>query len=256
MITSYIAENPKIKDDIVLALVPDFHDNKKAFCRVREAFDKLKPDAILIPGDVCNDHLKESLLGEAFLRYCAGIAPTFYALGNHEYQFNKADFDDVRKTGVHFLNDTFEAFTLCGQPFTVGGLRSSSCTGRKEHFGKEKRPPETEWLDAFVKSDGFKLLLCHHPEYYPKYLKDRAIDLVVSGHAHGGQIRLGRINLKTRVGSFPLYAPGQGVFPKYTDGFIDGRFVISRGLCNHSFPVPRLFNPPEVVFISLKRAVR
>ena len=98
--------------------------------------------------------------------------------------------------------------------------------------------PDTSWLDDFCSVDAPKVLLCHHPEYYERYLKDRAIDLTVSGHAHGGQWRFfGR----------GVFAPGQGLFPKYTYGVHDGRFVISTGLKVSS--IPRFFNPPEVVLL-------
>ena len=87
------------------------------------------------------------------------------------------------------------------------------------------------------------MLLCHHPEYYEKYLKDRPIDLIVSGHAHGGQWRFfGR----------GVLAPGQGLFPKYTYGVHDDRLVIGTGLKKGSVLIPRLFNSPEVVFIHAK----
>ena len=86
-----------------------------------------------------------------------------------------------------------------------------------------------------------KVLICHHPEYYPKYLKDMPIDIIVSGHAHGGQWRFfGR----------GVFAPGQGLFPKYTSGVYDGRLVVSRGLKKTIIP-PRIFNPREVVIIDV-----
>ena len=84
--------------------------------------------------------------------------------------------------------------------------------------------------------------MCHHPEYYEWYPIIKSADLVLSGHAHGGQWRFfGR----------GVYAPGQGLWPKYTKGVYDGRLVVSAGCSNSTTPVPRLFNPSEVVFVSL-----
>ena len=87
------------------------------------------------------------------------------------------------------------------------------------------------------------LLLCHHPEYYPEYIRDTVIELTVAGHAHGGQWNFfGR----------GVFAPGQGLFPKYTAGVYDGgRLIVSRGATN-TVKVPRFFNPTETVIINIK----
>lgn len=90
--------------------------------------------------------------------------------------------------------------------------------------------------------DGFRILMCHHPEYYPEHIRRSSIDLTVSGHAHGGQVRL--------FGQ-GLYAPGQGILPKYTSGFYDsGRLLVSKGLSNLTW-VPRLWDPCELVLLHL-----
>ncbi len=99
--------------------------------------------------------------------------------------------------------------------------------------------PETAWLQDFAAQDGYKILLCHHPEYRDRYLKDLPIDLVLSGHAHGGQIR---------IAGQGLFAPGQGFFPYYTSG-VHGNMVISRGLSNTASFIPRLGNPTEVIYL-------
>jgi predicted MPP superfamily phosphohydrolase len=99
--------------------------------------------------------------------------------------------------------------------------------------------PDLEFLEAFSRLSEPKVLLCHHPEYYEPYVKNLPIELTLSGHAHGGQWRFfGR----------GVYAPGQGLFPKYTSGIHDGRFIISRGLKRTLIP-PRIFNPTEIVII-------
>ena len=102
--------------------------------------------------------------------------------------------------------------------------------------------PELGWLADYTAQEGFHLLLCHHPEYWPRYLRALPIELTLSGHAHGGQIRL--------FGQ-GLYAPGQGLLPKYTSGVYENRLVVSRGLSNNVM-VPRLFNPTELVYLDLE----
>ena len=107
------------------------------------------------------------------------------------------------------------------------------------HDGKNE--PDAALLDRFraLPPDPVKILLCHHPEYYPAYLADLGMDLIVCGHAHGGQWRLfGR----------GIYAPGQGLFPRYTSGLHGGVCVISRGLSGCT-RIPRIFNPPEIPLI-------
>lgn len=105
-------------------------------------------------------------------------------------------------------------------------------------FPEMPREPAADWLDDFERLPGYKILLSHHPEYYPSHLADRNIDLILSGHAHGGQ---------WRFRGHGLFAPGQGWFPRLTSG-AHGKLVISRGLSNTTM-IPRINNPPEVVYI-------
>lgn len=102
--------------------------------------------------------------------------------------------------------------------------------------------PEVDWLDEFENHDGYKILLDHHPDNYEPYTKKRNIDLILSGHAHGGQIR---------IFGKGLYGKSQGFLPKYDGGVFDQKLVISRGLSN-TLPIPRLWNPTEIVFIEIR----
>jgi hypothetical protein len=172
------------------------------------------------------------------------IAPTFFSGGNHEdgairswmpsrkriekkRVYAQRDLDAIKQSGGIFLQDSF----VLKDGIAFGGLSSGLiCEGRV---------PKTDWLDDFCRVEAPKILLCHHPEYYEPYLRELTIDLIVSGHAHGGQWRIfGR----------GVFAPGQGIFPKYTSGVHEDRFVISKGL-KPSGKIPRIFNAPEVVFI-------
>ena len=181
--------------------------------------------------------------GYAFLRECAAIAPTYYSLGNHEIAcYHKGNpwrhptplplTDEIRKriekTGAILLdNDSI---------LREDGLRICALTSGID--GK-KNEPHAQALTEFANTPGIRILLCHHPEYYVPHVSQTDIELTVCGHAHGGQ---------WRIFGKGIYAPGQGIFPKYTSGVIDGRCVISRGLSNHAF-VPRIFNNPELVVI-------
>ena len=100
-----------------------------------------------------------------------------------------------------------------------------------------RHKPETRWLSDFAAQPGFHVLLSHHPEYWP--LIPSSIELVLSGHAHGGQWRFFNRG---------VFAPSQGWWPKWTKGVYEGRLVISAGLSNTTW-VPRIGNPTEVVYL-------
>ena len=143
-------------------------------------------------------------------------------------EYDRGCLEDIKKSGAHLLTDSY----VIHDGIAFGGLLTGLIF--------EGRQPKTDWLDEFYKLPMPKVLLCHHPEYYGKYIDNKKIDLIVSGHAHGGQWRIfGR----------GVFAPGQGLFPKYTKGLYDNRFVISTGLKKGS--IPRFFNPTEVVFVKI-----
>ena len=119
----------------------------------------------------------------------------------------------------------------------IGGISS----GRNYHDKRASQKPDISFILEFEKVSGFKILLSHHPEYYVPLLKDKDIDLIISGHAHGGQIR---------IGNQGLFAPGQGLFPKYTSGIHDGKLVVSRGISGTEL-FPRINNKPEIVYIKI-----
>ena len=222
---------------IRIAICSDLHDNP--FDRAVSILRHASPDLIALPGDLGeNPYRSENYL--AFMSACAEIAPTVYALGNHDKAFHDDPVvaDAIRATGTVLLDDT--DIELCG--IWVGGLTTGFRNHKREGYFAPPPSPNLKWLDdTFCQRPGFKLLLCHHPEYYPTYLKERDVSLVLSGHAHGGQWQFfGR----------GVLAPGQGLFPRYTYGVHDNRLVISRGMGDHTW-IPRLFNPREVVIVDL-----
>ena len=237
-----------------LALLGDFHNGNPD--PILTSLKKHMPSVICIAGDLIYAYPPEnSLLTDQqknvlpFLKGCAEIAPAFMCLGNHESILGDEDLDRIRQTGVILLDNEWTEWN----GMHIGGLTShyvlNQRASRAAHTagGKNLRDPDPSseiikkpdlsWVSATLPS-GYKILLCHHPEYLP--LIPSGIDLICAAHAHGGQWRLfGR----------GLFAPGQGWFPKYTSGIYEGRMVVTRGLTNMA-RVPRINNPTEVVYIN------
>ncbi len=227
-------------------------------------------DIITISGDILigrrpvNDELivktQDNVL--PLISNCVSIAPTFISLGNHEWMICPEDIVTLESTGAVVLDNRFISHTVNGMRIWVGGLTSAIVTnfqqfrekegGRYPYRPRRSHPSHLDtnsrWIPDFEKQDGYKVLLCHHPEYWSlrePWLSEKQIDLVLSGHAHGGQIRLfGR----------GLFAPDQGWMPEYTSGVYKGdhgSMVVSRGLSNTASPIPRLFNDPEIVYVEV-----
>ena len=236
-------------------VVADLHD--RPYGKILPILKNERPDLILIPGDLTEQfdtapaHVPHP--GLELLAECAAIAPTFYALGNHEiggchrnireskrmraekkpipFEITPSDKRAIASAGAILL---YQSYTVWNG-LVIGGLGSGLLN--------PGWIPDLGWLDEYVKAPGYKLLMSHHPEYYDRYLRPLDIDLTVSGHAHGGQWRfLGR----------GVYAPDQGLFPKYTGGLHEGRLIISRGVANTVPFVPRFFNPCEVVTVEVR----
>ena len=232
-------------------VVADLHD--RPFEKILPILQAERPDLILIPGD-----LTETLRpgeetadrpGIRLLSACAALAPTFYAFGNHEIGGCHGNIRTAKHADqpLHFtLTPAWrEIITATGATLvsnapvqwngvTIGALGSGLLN--------PGWIPDLAELDRFTTVSGYKLLLCHHPEYFDRYLRAFPIDLTVSGHAHGGQWRIfGR----------GVYAPDQGLFPKYTSGLHENRLVISRGVANSVPFAPRFFNPCEVVTVEV-----
>ena len=223
VLTPYHIHCGKLTRPVEFAVVSDLHD---------EPYDDLWPmlegaDALLVPGDVSDRYRQSTARGVAFLRDAARRMPTFFSVGNHETRQKeyRALLEAIRLTGAEVLINRYVRFGECW----IGGWYKPDIV----------RVPDM--LDEFERLDGAKVLLCHKPEHYIENMRGRRLDLVAAGHAHGGQIR---------IAEHGVYSPGQGLFPRYTRGVVDGRMVISAGAGNPS-RMPRWGNPCEVLRITL-----
>ena len=218
---------------------------------------KEKPDIIVITGDLVDlkKYNKENTL--ELLDYINDVAPIYFVYGNHEIAANIQNnhdslIDEMKDLGVRILDIESDTISIDGEHINIIGIQDPSAARGIERLSEISNGEEIirvmidEVLNKVTDKEKFTLLLSHRPEYFEAYISPY-IDLVLSGHAHGGQIRLPFIG--------GLYSPNQGYFPKYTSGVhkIDNtKMIISRGLGNSYRFSLRIFNTPEIVSITLK----
>lgn len=224
---------PAAFDGFTIAQISDYHGDAACRAQLLDALRARTPGLIAITGDFTDpDRVDESL---SLARALTEIAPTYYVTGNHETRLEE-DFarlmDGLQYAGVTVLRDESIPLERGEDRITVAGMDDPEFQTDAD-------------LAALCDPDGFTLLLAHRPELFEDYVRAGA-DLVLAGHAHGGQFRV--------PGSLRgVYAPAEGFFPEYTQGVhTSGRtaMVISRGIANTYTP-PRLFNPPELVYVTL-----
>ena len=242
--TDYTVSSEKLPQDFngyVIAQVSDLHNaemgknNQSLLTMLRDTH----PDIIVITGDLIDANRTDTEIALAFLREAVQIAPCYMITGNHEgaiertlyFEFDRA----VRELGVTILHNRAVTLEQGSSAITLLGLDDPN------YEGVLHTPTD---LRELADGDGFCLMLSHRPELFDRYVAAE-IDLVLSGHAHGGQIRLPLIG--------GLYAPGQGAFPEYDCGiytYQNTNMVVSRGIGNSSFPL-RFHNRPELVVVTL-----
>jgi len=247
-VNHYTVNTNKITAPVRLALVTDLHscDYGNGQDRLIKAVLSEQPDVILLGGDIFDDDLPPEK-GIEFVSGIARKAPIYYVSGNHEFWSRRADkFKDILISyGVKVLEGTAEDIEIRGERLRIYGIDDPD-TG----YYPSRALPYAEQLRRLRKdasTDRYRILLAHRPERVAEYLPI-GFDMALFGHAHGGQWR---IPWGLESG---LFSPGQGLFPKYSNGMhISGQttMIVSRGMAKESTDVPRVFNRPELVMITL-----
>lgn len=200
-----------------------------------------RPDLIAVTGDLLDHYSPENLkAAKHWARRAAGIAPVYFVPGNHEARMGKkyaAVKAGLEQAGARVLEQGGVLLRRGEASIRLLGLKDPDFfSGQKEYLAALHGLAEGK--------TGFSILLSHRPERLEDYARE-GFSLILSGHAHGGQVRLPGIG--------GLYAPHQGIFPRYTAGFYTKKescMLVSRGIgnCRHC---PRLFDPPEAALLVL-----
>lgn len=242
---------PKAFNGYRIAHISDLHnaemgkDNGNLLVMLKDA----KPDIIAITGDFIDSRNTDIEIALQFAEKAAHIAPCYYVTGNHEAIV--PEYDEFRsgltKLGIVVLEDERIDLEMNDETITLIGVNDPSFKF-DDFFDDAELVMKNQLRELVKKDDGFTLLLSHRPELFDLYV-DSGIDLVLSGHTHGGQFRL------PFVGA--LVAPNQGLFPKYDAGLYSAEstnMIVSRGIGNSIIPF-RINNRPEVILIELKSDV-
>ncbi len=252
--TDIVYRSPQVPaslDGMVIAQISDLHDaqigtdNHDITAMLRD----IRPDLIVLTGDMVDSNRVELDRSLSLIGQLTQIAPVYYANGNHEaalsYNAYRSFTRAMADLGVTVLEDKSEVLTYRSAPFQLIGLND---LGFISGGLSTKIQTLQGSLTLLTRDDLFTLVLAHRPELIDTYAACGP-QLVLCGHAHGGQLRLPLIG--------GLYSPGQGFLPKYDAGlYTKGAtsIVVSRGIGNSNFPL-RFNNRPEIVVITLRSAL-
>lgn len=243
ILRTYTVVSPKLTAEVRLAVVTDFHSSDNAD-DVAAMVASCAPDAVLLVGDLFDDDTANRPTERtlSLMRQLSALYPCYYVSGNHEAWTGEMDalYQQTEEAGVTVLRMSSGVLTVRGQRIALCGVPDPY---EMVFSGAPDTEEQLRQALEDVDSADFTVLLAHRPELLAKYAQF-PLDLVVSGHAHGGQVRIpGVLN--------GLYAPNQGWFPKLAGGAYtqDGTtLIVSRGLAVRT-RLPRIFNRPEVVLV-------
>lgn len=242
VVTSQEVASPNIPssfDGYKILQVSDLHDAVfgERNERLVEKVQRAQPDVIFITGDIIDSRRYNLAQSIDTAEQLVAIAPTYFVTGNHEVATNdlKTIDAELQRIGVKTLNNEVIQLTSGNEKITVAGLEDPLMGYNVE-----------QQLQQLTQDDQYTVLLSHRPELFDTYVA-AGVDVVFSGHAHGGQIRIPLL-------LDGMFSPGQGLLPTYTAGVYEEQqthMIVSRGLGNSVFP-QRLFNFPELVTVTLK----
>lgn len=258
-VTDYKIKSDKIKETTKIVLISDLHNSQfgSKNKRLVDKIQKQDPDLILMDGDMLNEDGKNAQTAVELISALKKTAPVYYALGNHEIAYrqrrDKNLYQKLQKAGAKVVEKEYEDIKVRSNKIRIGGLYeyAFAVDGAGNMVKKSIPSKVRDFLMDYENTDAFKIMLSHRPDsfVFGQAADTWKIDLVVSGHVHGGQVRI--------PGKGGLYGGDQGWFPEYTDGIHHfktvNHMIITRGLGSDKEKLPRFHNIPEIVVIRLEK---
>ena len=245
--TNYTISSNKINNDVNMVILSDLHENNfgENNKELINSIKKQNPDVILVVGDMINKDSDNTKIVTSLMKQLNKISPVFYSLGNTEYDniegFNSNIIKELEKVSAIVLDKEYRDIKIKNTSLRIGGMYDYA-------FYLDEKGDTYNFLCDFQNTDNYKIMMAHRPDsfIFGNASKIWDVDLVVSGHTHGGQVRV-----PFKGG---LYVGDQGWFPKYDKGLFDLnkiKILITSGLGSGKQKVPRFNNPPEVVDLRL-----
>ena len=211
-----------------------------------------EPDLILLGGDFLNEDSEDADVPCALIRQLKDVAPVYFSLGNHEVSYMENGHTDLvgqlEAAGAVVLDKSYEDIEVNGVQFRLGGLYDYAFALDGNDDAKNTPEPVKSFLEDYQNTDHLKLMMAHRPESFcfgnASSVWD--VDLVISGHIHGGQVVLPILG--------GLYGGDQGWFPEYVHGMYqkdDMNIFVTSGLGSHHQLLPRFWNRPEIATIKI-----
>lgn len=256
--TNYSIITNEINNSVNLAIISDLHDNQIGDNNkdLINQINSLSPDIILVVGDIVNSDSKDSKIVTNLMKQLSRDNQVFYSLGNTDIDYIESGTSDLVKEleniGVTVLDNEYKDININGNNIRIGGMYAYAF-GLNDNNDVDKDTMEEgvfDFLTDFQDTDNYKIMMAHRPDSFIFGNASQVwnIDLVVSGHNHGGQVVLPFIG--------GLYGGDQGWFPKYDKGLFDLnkiKILITSGLGSGKQKLPRFNNPPEIVNLYLSK---
>lgn len=249
-VSNYDIYNTKIPNefnDFKIIQISDFHNTK--FNKLTDDLVKeikvQKPDIIVITGDLVDSRKTNIDIAISFIKRIKDIAPIYFVTGNHEAKISEYATlkEKLENEDVIILDNKTKVLEINDAKINLIGINDPNVSYHP--YASDNEKITSELIDANYNKTIYSILLSHRPELFDTYI-DNELDLVLTGHAHGGQIRIPFIG--------GLISPNQGFFPKYTSGIFEEdntSMIVSRGIGNSILPF-RINNNPELVIVRLK----
>jgi len=258
IIAKYEISSDKINKDAKLVILADMHNKEygKDNQRLVKAIEDINPDMIICAGDMLTAHPGESIIPPLTLLSQLNKYPIYYGIGNHEYRLKLYPEDygnsyalyleKLKKIGVTILENN--RVDLPEYNIAIRGLLMD----KKYYMRFEKNVMPNSYVADMtgpILSSKYEIMISHDPYYFDAYAASN-IDLVLSGHVHGGIMKLPLLG--------GVISPRLELFPKYDGGLFEknnSKLLLSRGIGCHTLPL-RIFNPGELIVLSLKASKR
>ena len=254
-VNEFSVDTGKCGEAVTAVVISDLHDHEFGAdnWRLAEKIEEIQPDHILMDGDMLNKASEDASVSLELIGQLKDTAPVYYALGNHELGYMENGHPELtgelEAAGAVVLDKTYVDIEVNGNKVRIGGMYDYAFGLNGNNDASAAPSDSLSFLQEFQDTDSLKIMLAHRPDsfIFGDASKVWDVDLVISGHNHGGQVVLPFLG--------GLYGGDQGFFPKYVHGMYEKdnfQMLVTSGLGSDRQKLPRFNNPPEIAVLEIR----